>query len=297
MLLSEKYEVRNGRIVVKDFKTRYIGYATDGYDAEIKKMLMGDEENISYEELMKAYRETGNEHFLERAKKLKAEGKDSKDEEDFYTKDPLKEGSSKEIIVENIAEMVKSGHPQEQAVAAAYIKAGKSKDSKTRDAEFYYRKYIINTGKDKNGWYAEATNGERTISDRGEIEPEVIDRIKKRIDSSTKDSKTKDQIKLYKDRAAKARSMGYDAEPYLRAARKLEKDTDIIINVNAEGEKAAVSQIEENVIYSNNIEYKGYTMKQVVETGEIDIFSPGGVKIKHAGSYELGKTFIDNLGQ
>ena len=39
---------------------------------------------------------------------------------------PLEKGSSQEIISKNIAEMVKSGHPQEQAIAAALSQAGKS---------------------------------------------------------------------------------------------------------------------------------------------------------------------------
>lgn len=38
---------------------------------------------------------------------------------------PLKKGSSKETVSSNIAEMIKAGHPQEQAVAAAMQKAGK----------------------------------------------------------------------------------------------------------------------------------------------------------------------------
>lgn len=40
---------------------------------------------------------------------------------------PLKKGSSKKTISSNIAEMVRAGHPQKQAIAAAYRKAGKSR--------------------------------------------------------------------------------------------------------------------------------------------------------------------------
>jgi len=40
---------------------------------------------------------------------------------------PLLKGSSRAIISENIAEMRRSGHPEAQAVAAAYRNAGKSR--------------------------------------------------------------------------------------------------------------------------------------------------------------------------
>jgi uncharacterized protein len=46
---------------------------------------------------------------------------------------PLKEGSSKEVISQNIAEMIRAGHPREQAIAAAFQSAGKSKDDYTTD--------------------------------------------------------------------------------------------------------------------------------------------------------------------
>ncbi len=39
---------------------------------------------------------------------------------------PLKKGKSKSIIGENIKEMIRSGHPQKQAVAASLANARKS---------------------------------------------------------------------------------------------------------------------------------------------------------------------------
>ncbi len=39
---------------------------------------------------------------------------------------PLKKGKSKKVIGENISEMVESGHPRKQAIAAALSQARKS---------------------------------------------------------------------------------------------------------------------------------------------------------------------------
>jgi hypothetical protein len=43
---------------------------------------------------------------------------------------PLLSGKSKQVIGQNIGEMIKAGHPQAQAIAAAMRMAGKSRRKK-----------------------------------------------------------------------------------------------------------------------------------------------------------------------
>jgi hypothetical protein len=43
---------------------------------------------------------------------------------------PLKKGKSKEVVSQNIYELIKSGRPRAQAIAIALDKAGKSRNNK-----------------------------------------------------------------------------------------------------------------------------------------------------------------------
>lgn len=54
-------------------------------------------------------------------------GLKKREQEGEVDKVPLKKGSSKKVISENIAELRRSGYPADQAAAIAYDKAGKSK--------------------------------------------------------------------------------------------------------------------------------------------------------------------------
>lgn len=43
---------------------------------------------------------------------------------------PLQKNKSKKVVSKNISEMIRSGHPQKQAIAAALKLAGKNKTKK-----------------------------------------------------------------------------------------------------------------------------------------------------------------------
>ena len=65
---------------------------------------------------------------------------------------PLKSGSSKAVISENIAEMIKAGHPKEQAVAAAYSNARKDSGIDEKEGDTHLVAFIVYTDDEKILW-------------------------------------------------------------------------------------------------------------------------------------------------
>ena len=51
----------------------------------------------------------------------------------------------------------------------------------------------------------------------------------------------------------------------------------------------------EQKVESNDVIYKEYTLKQLPETGEFEIYAPGGSIVGHAKALELAKLFVDRI--
>jgi hypothetical protein len=76
----------------------------------------------------------GGDQFKKIVVRNKKEAKD-KARKIVIKDNPLKSGSSKEIVSQNISRMIKEGYPQKQAVAIALKKAGISKNSNPKKSE------------------------------------------------------------------------------------------------------------------------------------------------------------------
>ena len=64
---------------------------------------------------------------------------------------PLKKGSSKKVISQNIGGLIRSGRPRKQAVAIAYSEAGKAKKSPKKAKKGLYANINAKRGRIKAG--------------------------------------------------------------------------------------------------------------------------------------------------
>jgi len=92
---------------------------------------------------------------------------------------PLKEGSSQEVISQNIRELVDQGYPQDQAVAVAMSKAGKSNRDEGDDMDTKDARLTLKSGppKGRRRWSSGDTNDTadpRSVS-LGDEEEQVFD--------------------------------------------------------------------------------------------------------------------------
>lgn len=75
----------------------------------------------------------------------------------------------------------------------------------------------------------------------------------------------------------------------IKSGRIITNDNDIIINITTTPEeKNEIETIEETI-------YKEYTLKQDRETGEINVYSPGGTIVANCKTLELATAFIDGI--
>jgi hypothetical protein len=70
------------------------------------------------------------------------------------------------------------------------------------------------------------------------------------------------------------------------------KDQEIKITI---GEDPVNPSPAEQKVEGNDVIYKEYTLKQLPETGEFEIYAPGGSIVGHAKALELAKLFVDRI--
>jgi hypothetical protein len=70
------------------------------------------------------------------------------------------------------------------------------------------------------------------------------------------------------------------------------KDQEIKITI---GEDPVNPSPAEQKVEGNDVIYKEYTLKQLPETGEFEIYAPDGSIVGHAKALELAKLFVDRI--
>jgi hypothetical protein len=113
---------------------------------------------------------------------------------------PLLSGSDKETISHNIAEMVKAGHPRDQAIAAAMHKAGKSKsDAKHEPASEEQRRAMYSAAEGESKLGIPKKVGEEFVGKQDSVEMPVphhksfVDACRKLVDAKCLPDKLRQQ--------------------------------------------------------------------------------------------------------
>src|SRR5438094_6115706 len=76
---------------------------------------------------------------------------------------PLQEGSSDDVISANIAELIRAGHPSDQAAAIAYKKAGRARGEQMTKAIVFLKAHIGAYTR-KNGTFVQPHEDRRAVS-------------------------------------------------------------------------------------------------------------------------------------
>lgn len=245
---------------------------------------------------------------------------DSKDSSDVYTKDPLtKKG-------EKILAAMKKIYGEEKGEQIFYASRNKGTisgvDKKMKDAKgdiSYYKHFnIIETGMGDFLAQLEPSMaafyvGKPSFTGRSMIEVKSL--IDQWHQTHGKDSKTKDQ-KIDKKFIASC-----PACQEMRAAGLSYEETHsshtpgmILVEVNGRekeipnphitkdqeikiiiGDDPVNPSPAEQKVEGNDVIYKEYTLKQLPETGEFEIYAPGGSIVGHAKALELAKLFVDRI--
>jgi len=167
-----------------------------------------------------------------------------------------------QLAYEQWYKIIKSRYKNDSRWAAEYG------DSKTKDEEVHLSGSI---NKDKSvidrllkfweGQYSGQTDKGAIFKFKNESDANGFRKdIKKQVFSVFVDSKTKDQ------------------------------EIKIIIGEDPTSPSPAEQKVE-----GNDVIYKEYTLKQLPETGEFEIYAPGGSIVGHAKALELAKLFVDRI--
>ena len=209
----------------------------------------------------------------------------SGDSSDFYTKDPLTKKGQK------ILAAMKKAYGEEKGEQIFYASKNKGTIS----------------GVDSGAGLQGACGGERKFDGKGPR----FGQDKKTKDALQEGDRVKINYGIYKGKNGKIKELApsgqfawvtvsgtkqgennpvsYDLSDLIKIGVK-DQEIKIIIGDDPVNPSPAEQKVE-----GNDVIYKEYTLKQLPETGEFEIYAPGGSIVGHAKALELAKLFVDRI--